>query len=420
MSAVFPARIIPAGDRVHVVVRALSVPLDPLDFLGRLDSERPFYFERAAEGVAVAAVDEVPCATPGDAGDLLRVGGFAFDPAGTPGGPWAGFGRREWAVPRLALVLRDRRAELRAAATEAEGGQEAAVRRLDDAVAQLARPVHALGAREARGYRVEPAGSAAAWRDAVQATLADIEAGIVSKVVLARAARIRADAPWARLHVARRLRAAHPEATVFLVGRGRKALVGATPERLAWLREGVLRTAAVAGTAAPSAPGGAADRAFLSDPKERREHAIVVEHVRGRLDRVATGVQVPAEPEILSTPTLRHLHTPIRARLREGVGLLDVCDALHPTPAVCGLPRGEALSAVRAREEVERGWYAGGIGWTDASGGEVVVPLRAALLEGREALLFAGAGIVAGSSWEAELEEVRLKMRVVQAALLEL
>ncbi len=99
--------------------------------------------------------------------------------------------------------------------------------------------------------------------------------------------------------------------------------------------------------------------------------------------------------------------------------VLDVATALHPTPAVCGAPRDAARATLAARERLERGWYAGGVGWFDADGGEIDVALRAGLLEGRRAILYAGAGIVAGSDWEAELEETRLKLRPLLGALLE-
>src|SRR5262249_14043737 len=152
----------------------------------------------------------------------------------------------------------------------------------------------------------------------------------------------------------------------------------------------------------------------------RAEHALVVEDIVQGLAPLCDDVTAAPIPRVLATETLQHLRTPIRARLRPGLGLLETVAALHPTASICGTPRAIARATLRTRGHVARGWYAGGSGWLDARGGEVVVALRTALLRGAEALLHAGAGIVTGSAWESELEETRLKMRPLLAALLEL
>lgn len=422
MSAAIPVR---ALDRAGLVVveRELPEAVDPLDFLERSAAGRGFYFERASERVAIAAYGVVPGTEAADhadeASDVLRVGGFSFDRSRAPSGPWDGFPASAWAVPRVAVRRQGDACVMRAAATFAEGGKRRAEAEIGDALARLARPASRPSETGGTSYRIEPLGTVEAWRRSVEATLDEIRAGRLSKLVLARAARIVAARPWDRFRVVRRLRCAHPAATAFLVSHGDKTFVGATPERLARLDRDRLTTAAIAGTAPPAPVGGSADRAFLSDVKERHEHAIVVDEVRRCLAPFAVDLEACDEPAILSTPTLRHLHTPMAARLRPGAVFSDVCSALHPTPAVCGLPREAARLVLPERESTPRGWYAGGVGWQDGAGGEIVVPLRAALLDGAVATLFAGAGIVEGSHWEAELEETRLKMRVMQAALLE-
>ncbi len=421
-----PAGAVRAPCRLSVAEGAIGEAMDPLAFLERHAGERMFYLERRSDSVAIAAVGEVPGTQVDDVRSVgasavgaLRVGGFAFDRSRRPSGPWAGFPTATWVVPRVALLVRDGRCRLRAAATDLEGGRRRAEAILDEVRTRMERPAPVAAHPSLGVYRVEALGSVEHWRAAVEATLADIEVGRLSKLVLARAVRIVADAPWQRLRVASRLRAAQPGATVFAISCGAKTLVGATPERLATLHDGCLTTAAVAGTAPPAPSGGAEDRCFLADAKERREHAVVVEEMRRSLTSLTTRLAVAAEPAVLSTPALRHLHTPMSARLGPDVGLADVCLELHPTPAVCGLPREAAKASVREREQTDRGWYAGGVGWLEEGRGEVVVPLRAALLDGATATLFAGAGIVEGSQWQAELEETRLKMRVMQAALLE-
>jgi isochorismate synthase len=265
-------------------------------------------------------------------------------------------------------------------------------------------------------WTLTPATPPDAWRRRVAATVADIDAGRVGKVVLARAVRVTADAALDPLRVLARLRAAQPECTVFGVGHGGAFFVGATPERLARVTAGRLDTAAVAGTCLR----GRGD-ALLASPKERAEHAFVVDALRRRLAPLAARLTIPDTPEVVGAGDVLHLRTPVTATLRPGRGLLDVVAALHPTPAVCGVPQDDALRLLARRERLARGWYAGGVGWVDAAGdGEIVVPLRCALLRGRQATLFAGAGIVAGSDPDAELEETRLKLRPLLGALLEL
>jgi isochorismate synthase EntC len=124
------------------------------------------------------------------------------------------------------------------------------------------------------------------------------------------------------------------------------------------------------------------------------------------------------EPRIHTLPNLQHLITPIRAQIREGRCVLDLVAALHPTPAVGGYPRAAALEVIREREQLDRGWYAGPIGWVDARGeGEFVVGLRSALVRGEVATLFAGCGIVADSDPPTELAEWGWKVRPMTHAL---
>jgi len=120
----------------------------------------------------------------------------------------------------------------------------------------------------------------------------------------------------------------------------------------------------------------------------------------------------------MSIANIHHLHTPFEGQAHEGIGILDVVAALHPTPAVGGAPRAEALDAIDRLESMDRGWYAGPIGWTDLAGdGEFAVALRSGLVSDFEAVLFAGAGIVDGSVPEREFAETELKLRPLREAL---
>ncbi len=408
---------------------ALPDDTDALSLLGAVPSTERFFWERRDAGIAIAGVGEAWSIRAGgddrfrrvaDAvatlpPDVLAVGGFSFAAEAPRTGPWREFPSTHWIVPRLAVVRRHGRVRLVAA------GCDDLETLLARTAPLLTRPTPVL--RAPNRYQAIVRRDAPTWRRQVERTLAAIADGRLAKLVLARTADVRADRPFDALRVVRRLRASYPGCAVFAVRRGGSTFVGASPERLVAVDGDRLETAALAGTTArgggPSADRTLAD-ALLASPKERAEHAHVVDDLRARLQPLCHDVRVADAPAVLVTETVQHLLTPVSGRLRPGVGVLDAVAALHPTPAICGAPRAAALAALRRHERLARGWYGGGVGWVGADGGEISVALRAGLLRGRLATLYAGAGIVAGSRWEAELEETRLKLRPLLGALLEL
>ncbi|HRJ46763.1 MAG TPA: chorismate-binding protein, partial [Opitutaceae bacterium] len=159
--------------------------------------------------------------------------------------------------------------------------------------------------------------------------------------------------------------------------------------------------------------------ALLRSDKDRREHALVVEAVVGRLRRLGLDPGHTPAPGLRRLANLQHLHTPVRATLPPTVRLLEVLAALHPTPAVGGTPQEAAMARIRELEGFPRGLYAGTLGWMNArGGGEFFVGLRSALVEGNRARVYAGAGIVAGSTPEKEFAETELKFKAMLDALL--
>jgi isochorismate synthase len=187
-------------------------------------------------------------------------------------------------------------------------------------------------------------------------------------------------------------------------------------------------TAALAG----SAPRGRSPeedariaRALRESKKEQEEHAYVVREIAASLRPLCDELALPEAPRLLALDGIQHLETPVEARLRPALDprpvLFDLVERLHPTPAVCGTPRAAATAWLRRNEDLERGWYAGGVGFVDAEGGgEVGVALRSGVLDGSSARLFAGAGLVAASRPEAELAETRLKLRTLLSQLTEI
>ena len=245
--------------------------------------------------------------------------------------------------------------------------------------------------------------------DAVMA----IEAGLLDKVVLARSVVARSTRPLSVSATVRAMRAAYPTATTYVVALPNgEVLCGATPELVAHVDDGWLRTQAVAGT-------GARDTLWHSD-KDRHEHQLVVDDIARVLSRMGLQPNVAKQPEVVPSGSIAHLVTPIEARLPPGMGVLDVVARLHPTAALAGAPREPAMRWIREHEHIERGWYGGPVGWADAAGnGRFVVALRCALLtEDRHRVrCFGGAGIVAQSDAALEHEETAAKMRAAQQCL---
>jgi isochorismate synthase len=331
----------------------------------------------------------------------LLLGGFRFDPRRPSTALWAGFDTDRLVLPERLYVLNGRSAWQ--TTNRVVGGLDAA------------KPAAVALPKAARGLTPH------AW----QALVGTVARGIrrrelgLDKVVLARTETVHG--AFDIQTIARRLASAYPTCTIFALGHADATFVGATPERLVGVCAGLATTMALAGSigrGSTDAQDQALGQALLNDPKERSEHSFVVNALREGLAEVSSRVIADAEPRLRKLPNLQHLLTPVHGRLGEGRTILDVVERLHPTPAVGGSPREPALTLIREREQLDRGSYAGPIGWLNRAGeGEFVVGLRSALLRGQDATLFAGCGIVADSDPRAELAESNWKLQPMLAAL---
>jgi isochorismate synthase len=254
------------------------------------------------------------------------------------------------------------------------------------------------------------------YEEAVRQAVARIRRGEMRKVVLARTIEVRADRELDPRMLVHRLRAVDPAAYAFAVPTAGGVLVGASPELLVSRRGLQVRSNPLAGSAPRSGDpevDGANAAALAASPKEREEHAIVVEAVAETLRPLCVRLTWDPEPVLRETPNVWHLSTRFRGVLREPAPTaLDLVAELHPTPAVAGEPREAALGAIEDLEPFDRGRYAGAVGWVDGDGdGEWAIALRCAELRGELATLYAGAGIVAGSDPTRELDETERKFR---------
>ena len=352
------------------------------------------------------------------------VGGFSFaarEESAPPDGAnrWDDFPAGSLVLPRLILTRSGERAWITAVARAGHGVATDVRHAVDVAIVGLepfateTRPVprHRTGPDDPNGEEV--------FRALVKQAVAEVESGKLAKVVAARSVHVGGAAdPWRILDALRRR---YPTCVTYGVFRGHSVFLGASPELLVELRRGRVTSSALAGTVARGgdelSDARLEDR-FRHDPKELAEHQYVVQGLRQALHEVGVEVDAPQSLEIVKLANVQHLSSPVTGQAPAGTSILDLVNAVHPTPAVAGLPRSAALDWLAANEELDRGWYAGPIGFVDSSlEGSFRVALRCALLNGERARLFAGAGIVAGSRPERELAETTAKLRAMLDAL---
>jgi isochorismate synthase len=251
------------------------------------------------------------------------------------------------------------------------------------------------------------------WARQVSEIRERIQEGDFDKVVAARHCVVELETGAGSLDVLKRLEERFPGCTRFAFWRGDAAFLGATPELLISRRGVEVLSEALAGS---TAHGDAAR--MMESNKEREEHQIVVKAILAGLEPFCESLHSDPEPSVRELPNLLHMQTAIEGRLREPTHILSLVRALHPTPAVGGVPTKEAIRWIVEHEGLPRGWYSAPVGWTDSSGdGEFVVALRSGLLRDGKAWVYAGAGIMADSDPAAEYAETELKMQALLGAL---
>lgn len=423
------------GDRFHAI--ALPPDLDPAVLLrDPLASGVVAAYERPSgtlsliatgeAGRAEAAAGEGPAAARAAASRLLEapcegatgelrprlLGGFRFDRNAASDALWAAFGSGRLVLPRMLFVRDSERWGVVCAPGCEIAYIEELFARLDGPPAAPEHPA---------GLSVEHDVDQGRWRASVDNIAAEVRAGLYEKAVLATSVTLVGPSEIAVGQTLDRLRRGYPDCHLFAFAANEGVFLGASPELLVALSDGRVTALGLAGS---QRRGESAEedeqlgRALMESAKDRMEHEAVVRAIREGLGEVTEALRAPNQPVLRRLRNIQHLSTEITARARPGIDVLDLLERLHPTPAVCGWPKSEAMEVIRAHEDFDRGWYAGPIGWMDAAGdGEFVVALRSALVVGRRAHLFAGNGIMGDSHPDSELAEVRLKFRPLTEAL---
>jgi isochorismate synthase len=389
-----------------------------------LDARGDQRFTSVAErwrALAAAAVSD-PAEEASGCGPVA-LGGFAFAAEGGAAPHWQGFDPASLLVPEVAITRRERegRVSVRltlAALAAPDDLPEQLLARLRARMRELRAGALALLDPAPTGrFQIVSAMPPEHYEEAVARASELIAAGELSKVVLAREVQVHAPRPYDPAAIYGVLRAEFPSCFVFCVGRGDAALVAASPELLVRREGHRVSTLALAGSSRRSADPAVDDHLgeqLLRDHSYREEHAIVARRIEQTLRPHAIWVAAAPEPELVRIANIQHLATPIRAQLAAPIDALELAGMMHPTPAVGGEPLRLAAPLIPALEGLDRGWYAGPVGWTDAAGdGEFCVALRCALLRGNVARCYAGNGIVRDSDPARELAETEVKLQAL-------
>jgi salicylate biosynthesis isochorismate synthase/menaquinone-specific isochorismate synthase len=401
--------------------RAALAGLGEVRSLHASGSERFATVADSWRALSAAAVTD-PADDPADAGPVA-VGGFAFAPDGGAAPHWHGFEPASLTVPEVALVRSERHGQPKvrmtlAALARPDDVAEELLARLERRVAQLrSRPLPLLDPAPTGRFQVASAMPPEHFEAAVSRAVELITAGEMQKIVLAREVQVHAPSEYDPAAVFGVLREEFPSCFVFCVGRGDATLIAASPELLVRREGHRVSTLALAGSTRRSADP-AVDahlgEQLLRDESYREEHAIVARLIERTLRPHAIWVAAAPEPELVRIANIQHLATPIRAQLAAPMEALELAGLMHPTPAVGGEPLSQAAPLIPALEGLDRGWYSGPVGWTDAAGdGEFCVALRCALLRGGVARCFAGNGIVRDSNPASELAETEIKLQAL-------
>ncbi len=377
-----------------------------------LQASGPERFEQVARRwreLSAAAVGE----------GAIAMGGFSFAPDGGSSPHWQGYRPASLVVPEVTLTRRERdvRLTLTAPASPDDLPEELLARLLARAGELQQRRLPLLDPAPSGRFQVASAMPPEHFESAVARASELIGQGEMEKIVLAREVQVHAPTAYDPAAVLGVLREEFPSCFTFCVGRGEAAFVAASPELLVRREGHRVSTLALAGSTRRSADPAVDDHLgeqLLRDESYREEHAIVARRIERMLRAHAVWVAAAPEPELVRIANIQHLATPIRAQLASPMDALELVGMMHPTPAVGGEPLAQAAPLIPALEGLDRGWYAGPVGWTDATGdGEFCVALRCALLRGSVARCYAGNGIVRDSEPAAELAETEIKLQAL-------
>jgi menaquinone-specific isochorismate synthase len=349
-------------------------------------------------------------------------GGFSFDPLKTRTALWSKFSHSLFHLPKYMLTI-------------AEGGQAYLTTNLvctkhdyesladkvnnerNQIIQHLVEPSFEKWNLPYQLDEINPE----PWKQSVEELVKELKKGSLQKVVLARELRLIFNDEIKAEKVLHQLLKNQGESYVFAFESNGDCFIGASPERLIKKEGRHLFSTCLAGSIARGSTieeDKQLGDTLLSDQKNLSEHQFVVDMIKNAMEDFCSEIIIPKKPQLMKMRYIQHLYTPVSGISQEETSLLKLVERLHPTPALGGMPKLEAIEKIREVEELDRGFYAGPIGWLDSNGnGEFAVAIRSGLIQGKEASLFAGCGIVESSDAESEFLETRIKFRPMLNAL---
>nr|WP_263325335.1 isochorismate synthase [Neobacillus sp. Marseille-Q6967] len=351
----------------------------------------------------------------------VMFGGFSFDPLKEKTGLWSIFADSLFHIPKYMLTVIDGQSFL---TTNIVCTSNDDMNLFEKIIEERQLLLNSLSYKKdvhlAELMNMEEI-SPQSWKQTVDDVAGELKNGPLKKVVLARELRLFFNQAVKAEGVLQNLYDQQRESFIFTFESNGDCFIGATPERLVKKQGNEVYSTCLAGSI-PRGQTEEEDRilgeTLLNDQKNLNEHGFVVEMIKEALAELCEEVMLPKKPQLMKMRDIQHLYTPVMGKAHKDTSLLGLVERLHPTPALGGLPKLEAVDKIREVEELDRGFYAAPIGWLDYRGnGEFAVAIRSGLIQGNEASLFAGCGVVADSTSESEFIETRLKFRPMLRAL---
>ncbi|WP_010097123.1 isochorismate synthase [Ornithinibacillus scapharcae] len=351
-----------------------------------------------------------PFSVPGTG--VIAIGGMDFDPRKPKTPLWDHFSSSELRIPKFLLTVRQGDSYL-TSNVYVNGNDRVAS--IYEELMEIERELLSPNEKEEniptilRQQEIQPI----KWKNTVKLATETMANGQAEKIVLARELRLDFEERVQLTDILQGLLETQPTSYIFAYEQEGDCFIGASPERLVKVENNQLLSTCLAGTA-PRGQSEIEDEKIgyqlLHDKKNLEEHDFVVQMIKQSIEEFCDDLQIPDKPILYKLRNLQHLYTPVRGLLKEGYTIFDVVKKLHPTPALGGEPREEALSFIREYEHLDRGWYGAPFGWIDSNhNGEFAVAIRSGLIQGNKASLFAGCGVVKDSDPEAEFVETSIK-----------
>ncbi len=350
-------------------------------------------------------------------------GGFSFDPKSIKNSEWDGFPSAYFVVPTFQLMIKNGEASISINLITERNDAAEEFERLQnerDLLMRMAARTEKESLAKPKVVSIEERAKEQ-YMTAVANVAQQINNGEASKVVIARSLTMNFEEEVQSVTALHHISNEQQESYHFGLQKDNQLFFGATPERLIEISGGHAYSACVAGSIRRGKSASEDDKLgieLLEDCKNREEHQYVVNMISNVFEQFCTDISIPSKPELMKIRDIQHLFTPVEGKVAKGIDIFSLVEALHPTPALGGMPTDTSMQIIRQEENMDRGYYAAPIGWIDSAGnGEFAVAIRSALLEGDRAYLYAGGGIVAESEVEKEYEETWVKFRPVLRAL---